>query len=440
MSTIFAQASGAGRAGVAVVRISGPRVPDILKKIAGVLPPPRVATLASLKNPLSGITIDRALVLYFPAPHSFTGEDVAECHIHGSRAVMSALARALHHCGARLAEAGEFTRRAFDNDKLDLTEVEGLADLLAAETEAQRVQALRLLEGDLRRVVDGWHGRLKKILAHTEAAIDFTDDESIPTDLQEQQHLKLEKLHDEIKLFLADARKGERRRDGFHIAIVGAPNAGKSSLLNVLAQRDVAIVSPTPGTTRDVLEVYLDLGGYAVVLADTAGLRETTDAIEDEGIKRARARAQDADMVVLMVDAADSAGQTMPSHCRSHPDQLMVVMNKIDVCAAPTSWHGHRAFGLSLKTREGLDHFLQALTQRVAHQLQQGAAPSLTRERHREILGDVAAHLERGMQAPSAELQAEDIRLAMRSLGRMTGHVDTDDLLDIIFRDFCLGK
>jgi tRNA modification GTPase len=440
--TIFAPSSAAGRAAVAVVRISGARAGAALDALTGrPRPMPRVATLVRLKDPASGLALDEALVLWFPAPRSFTGEDMAELHLHGSRAVVGAVLAALSHLpGLQLAEAGAFTRRAFDAGKLNLDEVEGLADLIQAETEAQRRQALRQLAGELGSLTEQWRERLLRALAHTEAEIDFPD-EDLPGGLIAALTPELHGLRTEIGRHLDDNRRGERLRDGLSIAIIGAPNAGKSSLLNRLIRREAAIVSTIAGTTRDVIEAQLDLGGYPVILADTAGLRDLEgasghDEIEREGMRRALARAEAADLKILVLDATDPAlGQLADA-------STLVVVNKIDLAPRPIEVPGHRVHALSAKTGAGLDDFLAALQREVAARLADAdtAAPVITRARHRAVLADTAAALERASAGRSPELIAEDLRLAARALGRITGRVGVEDVLDVIFREFCIGK
>lgn len=441
--TIFALSTAPGRAGVAVVRVSGPSAAPCLETIAGDVPVPRRATLRRLRDPKSGSGIDRALVLFFPGPSSVTGEDIAEFHIHGGPAVVAALAAVLARVpGCRPAEPGEFTRRAFDNGRLDLTEVEGLADLIAAETEAQRRLALRQMSGALSTLYEGWRGRLVRVLAHLEAAIDFPD-EGLPADLIAELVPELDGVAREIRTHLDDDRRGERVRAGIAIAIAGAPNAGKSSLLNALARRDVAIVAETAGTTRDVIEVHLDLGGYPVTVADTAGLRALDERemtpVEAEGIARARARAAAADLTLVVFDA------TLPPDAASRElvgADSVVVVNKTDLgsedpglAALPGPLHR-----VSVKTGAGLGALTETLSALVTERFGLGEVPALTRERHRAALSECAGALEASRQAALPELTAEDIRLAARALGRITGRVDVEDLLDVIFRDFCIGK
>lgn len=439
--TIFALASGSGRAGVAVLRVSGPASRICLNSLTGrSLPPVRRAVVRDLFA-LNGEMIDRALVLWFAGPESFTGEDVVEFHVHGGRAVVEAVVTALGGFpGVRMAEPGEFTRRAVLNGKLDLTQAEAIADLTSAETEAQRLQALRQYDGALSILYDGWRSELSKALAWVEAAIDFSDDE-LPEEVVAEAQRMSGDVAAEIIQHLADARRGELVRDGFYVAVVGPPNAGKSSLVNALAGRDVAIVSETAGTTRDIIEVRLNLGGYAVVVADTAGLRESSDAIESEGVRRALARAETADLVLLLRDGSDP-DKPLVWNNKNDNNAVITVWNKADLPGfAGASRDGQEDLVLSLKTGEGLEALIAALTEAARSQLQdQSEAPVLTRARHREALMEALASLERAGEAKALELFAEDLRLAVRSIGRITGRVDVEDLLDVIFRDFCIGK
>jgi tRNA modification GTPase len=433
--TIYAPATAAGRAAIAIIRLSGPEAGPALAALAGKLPPPRIARHVRLRDPESGAALDDGLALWFPGPHSVTGEDVAELHVHGSRAVLAAVMAALSRRGLRLAEPGEFTRRAFLNGKLDLTQAEAIADLAAAETEAQRRQALRQLDGQLGAVYRDWGERLLRLLAHLEAAIDFPD-EDLPPEIEARVAAETAALAEEIGAHLADRHRGERLRDGIAVAILGPPNAGKSSLLNQLARREAAITSPIAGTTRDVIEVAIDLAGYPVVLADTAGLRDSADVIEQEGLRRALARAEAAELRLFVFDACrpeDARGAA----AWPGPDTLLVA-NKIDLArdaaAMPTG-----AIPISALTGEGLPALIASLASRVA-ETYDIAAPVLTRARHRESLESADAALRRSLAADLPELRAEDLRLAWRSLGHITGHVDVEDLLDVIFADFCLGK
>ncbi len=438
---------------LSVIRLSGPRAPDALIFLTEPkaferghsardpsLPEPRRMVLRSLFDPLSGETIDRGLAVWFEAPHSETGEMMVELHLHGGRAVVGAALDAIGKLGfCRLAEPGEFTRRAFEHGKLDLTEAEAIADLVAAETAAQRRQALAQMDGALHRLYEDWRTAGLRALAHLEAAIDFPD-EDLPGGLADEVKAGVGRLRGEIAAHLAD-RRGERLREGLSIAIIGPPNAGKSSLLNLLARRDAAIVSEAAGTTRDVIEVHLDLGGWPVVLADTAGLRESPDAIEREGVRRARARADAADLRLLVLDASGDWQREMRSITeateRWSDAHDIVVVNKSDLAAVDAGV----VVPFSVRSGAGLPELLARLERSAEVLMQEGAgAPPLTRARHREALAECQAALERALVAPEVALAAEDLRLALRAIGRITGAVRIDELLDVIFRDFCIGK
>ena len=433
--TIFAPSSGTGRAGVSVLRISGPQAPQALQRLTGrPLPLERRATLAALHDPDSGELLDRGLVLWFPAPGSFTGEDVVELHLHGGHAVVSALLDALGRLpGCAPAEPGAFTRRAFDAGKLDLAEVEGLADLISAETAAQRRQALRQLDGGLSKRIEVWRDRLARQLAHLEATIDFPD-EDLPDELDTEALNDISAVRKEMDQHLGSAPLGERLREGLEIAILGPPNAGKSSLLNSLAKRDVAIVAETAGTTRDVVEVRLDIEGYPVTIADTAGLRnaegEALDPVEAEGIRRSLARADSADFKLLVFDATR---QPDPNILSLADADTLICWNKTDLSTgAPPTFPNQAAVALSAKTGEGLSRLIAALSGAVAQRFE--------RARHRQAVQEAVAALDRATSQTMPELSAEDLRIALRALGRVVGRVDVEDLLDVIFREFCIGK
>ncbi len=425
IDTIFAPASGAGQAALCVVRVSGARTREVVGALCS-LPPPREARLRAIRN-VSGEALDQGLVLWFPGPASFTGEDSAELHLHGGRAVLAAVSDALVTAGARPAEPGEFSRRAFLNGRMDLLEAEAIGDLIAAETEAQRRQAMRQMEGALGALLRGWSERLLHLLASQEALIDFPD-EDLPPEVEAAAMSHLARLQAEIDAHLADDRRGERLREGLVFAVIGAVNAGKSTLINDLAERDAAIISPIPGTTRDVLEIRLDIGGVPVTLLDTAGLRETEDPIEAEGVRRARARMAEADLVLHLSSAAE------PPPDVAAP--LLLVDSKTDL--TPASRPG--AIGISAATGAGMDTLRDALRHWASTLTQAAGPPPLTRARHRAALIEAAACLARAASAPLPELRAEDLRLAQRALGRITGAVGVEDLLDSLFRQFCIGK
>jgi tRNA modification GTPase len=440
--TIFALSTAAGRAAIAVVRVSGPRAGAALETLTGkALPRPRQASYRRVLNPDTGTAIDDGLVLWFPAPGSETGEDLAEFQIHGGRATVAALLAALGRLpGLRLARPGEFTRRAFGNGKLDLTAVEGLADLIEAETEAQRRQATRQLSGELGRIYEAWRAGLMAILAHAEAAIEFPD-EAAEQGFGSKIAREVATLVAEIARHLDDGGRGERLRAGLSVAILGAPNVGKSSLLNALSKREAAIVSARAGTTRDVVEVQLDLGGYPVLLADTAGIRDSADEIEIEGVRRAKVRAEEADVRLVVLDAEAWPDVGPEIRALLGPGSL-VVINKIDARDVPgePALEGVSALKLSARTGQGMADLIAALEREAVARMGVSETPLVTRARHREALERCSAALARSADAKLPELVAEDLRLAARELGRITGRVGVEDLLDVIFRDFCIGK
>ena len=441
--TIYAFATAPGRAGVAMLRLSGPQAAAVLRALAGRLPTPLRALVTTFKDPRSGETIDRGIALYFPAPKSLTGEDVAELHVHGGRAVAAALIDALAALpGLRLAEPGEFSRRAFLNSKLDLAAAEGIADLVAAETAAQRRQALRQLAGEAGRITEGWRARLLRAQARVEAEIDFPD-EDLPAGIAAAVATELAEIQGEIATFLADGQRGERLREGLTIAILGPPNAGKSSLMNALARRDVAITAATAGTTRDVIEVALDLGGYPVTLADTAGLRASRDAIEEEGVRRARARAAAADLKLVVVDATRPAEKDSIAAVLDR--DTVVVANKMDLAPRDDArWADALGAGVAVKLSVATGAGLAELEVRLGTEIERRfggvSAPLITRARHREALAAAHVALGRYPRAAAPELAAEELRQAVQALGRITGRVGVEDLLDVVFREFCIGK
>ena len=430
-STLFAPASGFGRAAIAVIRISGPAAGSVLVALAGPLPAPRRLSLRTLRDPSDGTMLDRALIAWMPGPNTVTGEDMAELHLHGGLAVRAGVIRALMAFpGCRPAEAGAFTRRAVLNGRMDLTEAEGVADLIEADTEAQRRQALRQLDGALGRRVAAWRDEAIDCLAATEAALDFSDEGDVDdAGLDRAVLARAAALRAAIAASLADGRRGERLREGFQVVLAGPPNAGKSTLLNVLSRRDAAIVSPVPGTTRDAIEVRLDLGGLPVMLVDTAGLWETHDPVEAEGILRTRRRMSEADLVLMLVPPGANPAE-LPGSGRVLP-----VRTKVDLDAASGP-----GLAVSARTGQGLPSLLDAIAAEAEVALGGGDA-LVTRERHRDALERCVAHLDR---LPSAvempELVAEDLRLAVRALGEVGGHVGIEEVLDRLFSGFCIGK
>lgn len=434
--TIFALATAPGRAAIAVIRVSGPAAGETVRRLTGRdLPAARQAVLRRLRDSRTGDVIDQSLVLWFPAPATVTGEDVAEFHVHGGRAVVQGVLDALASVpGVRPAEPGEFTRRAVLNGKMDLVEAEAVADLVAADTSRQRHQALDQLQGLHSALYDGWRQRLVNAMARLEAVIDFPDEE-LPAGLLDDNRAAVTFLEEEVRAHLDDGRRGERLREGLSVVILGAPNVGKSSLLNALAGSDAAIVSAEEGTTRDTIEVTMDIAGFAVSLVDTAGLREVPQGVEGEGIRRALKRAETADLTLLVADASHWE-ETWP-RIESHGDgNALVVASKADLACPPPGMPG-----LSVKTGEGIDRLIEAMAQhfRLAWR---GAVLSPSRTRHRAALLQVADALARyrNLEAGDVTLAAEDLRLATTALGRLIGRVEVEDLLDVIFSEFCIGK
>ncbi|MBO6037475.1 MAG: tRNA uridine-5-carboxymethylaminomethyl(34) synthesis GTPase MnmE [Acetobacter sp.] len=434
--TIFALSSGIERAAIAVMRVSGLESAQILTHLCGRLPEPRRAVLrklwrnARVQEPET--LLDEALVLWFPGPQSYTGEDGFELHLHAGPAVIEAVSEVLVHLGARPAEAGEFTRRAFQNGRIDLIEAEGIADLIAAETESQRKQALAQSKGALSRIYQQWAESLKALLAWQEALIDFPDEE-LPPHVAEKINNESEALITEMRHHIQEGCKGERIRRGMTFVITGPPNVGKSSLMNWLVQREAAIVSSQAGTTRDALEIVSTLAGVRITFIDTAGLRETEDLIEAEGVRRALFHVEQADCVIQLCSAESLPEEIFPN--------AILIGNKIDKEAVPTHYAGYEVLPISVLTGEGLSRLYEVLEQR-ARALTESTigAPLLTRARHEAGVREACSCLERSLHQALPELRAEELRLAMQALGRLTGHVGVEDLLDVIFSQFCIGK
>ncbi|XP_053321736.1 tRNA modification GTPase GTPBP3, mitochondrial isoform X1 [Spea bombifrons] len=465
--TIFALSSGHGKCGVAVIRTSGPASREALQLLTGWqrLPAPRKVTLTPVSCPKSGELLDKGLIVWFSGPRSFTGEDCCEYHVHGGPAVVRGVLQALGSIPTlRPAEPGEFTKRAFQNGKLDLTEVEGLGDLIHADTEFQRRQALRQMSGELGNLYQGWSRRLVKALAHIEAFIDFSEDDNVEDGVLIAVDEQVKRLRNELAQHLTDSRRGERLRDGVHVVLSGATNAGKSSLLNVISQKPAAIVSPIPGTTRDVVETMLNIGGYPIILSDTAGLRASDDPVEMEGIRRAKERQGDADILVVVIDASEVPlnKDALLNHWQSllcstsqaeNLGDVIIVLNKVDLltqsalislqelCEGPKI---PPVCFLSCHTGQGVSDFLDILQgslENICGDPLEGS-PSITQMRHRlhltsclDALGQYPVYREQDLV-----LAAEQLRVANRQLGSITGKVGAEEILDIIFRDFCIGK
>jgi tRNA modification GTPase len=437
--TIFALATAPGRAAVAVIRLSGPETARAVTALAGRLPAQRKASLRRLRT-ADGAVLDEALVLWFPGPASYTGEDSAELHLHGGVAVVEAVQDALLALGLRLAEPGEFTRRAFENGKLDLAQAEGVADLVDAQTTAQAKQALAQLGGALSQRHETWRGRLVEALAMLEANVDFPDEE-LPENVAARARPPLEALIADLEAASSDADRGRRVREGYRVAIIGAPNAGKSSLLNILAGRDAAIVTATPGTTRDVVEVPLEIAGYRVLLADTAGIRASEDEIEAEGVRRARRWAEEADLRLWVIDGSASDGSWAQARDLAQAGDIMA-RNKTDLPAGADADFAGDALALSVASGQGLAELRAVLEARVVADLAGSEFPAATRARHRALIEEALGHLRRAVAAltGSPELAAEDVRLAARALARISGVIGAEEVLGAVFGKFCIGK
>lgn len=436
--TIFALSSGRAPSAIAIIRVSGPQTRAAVERLCGQLPSPRLAQFVTLHD-LDGSAIDESVTLWFPGPNSATGEDVAEFHVHGGRAVIAAMFDALGSIdGLRPAEPGEFTRRAFENGKLDLTEAEGLDDLIHADTDRQRRQALRHLKGLLGARAETWRQQIIEAAALVEAGIDFSDEGDVSAELVAPALKKIAALKSEIEETLISSAQSERLREGLTVAIAGPPNAGKSTLLNRLARREAAIVSPHAGTTRDVIEVHLDLDGYPVTVIDTAGVRETHDPVEQEGVRRARDRARTSDLVLWLVDANGKAALSPASDGDHAP--VWIVRNKVDLIG---SKNGEGAqFDISASRGDGVSELIAALVSYAQDYFGSGEMALVSRARHRTLLQETVAALDRAGRSADRgdELLAEELRIAIHSLGRLTGRVDVEDILDVIFREFCIGK
>ncbi len=442
--TIYALSTVAGKSGVAVFRISGPNALQAVRRLTALdiaRIQPRYAYFTALHD-LAGRQADKGLILYFKAPASFTGEDIVEIHSHGSKAVIACLLENLGNIeGFRLAEPGEFSKRAFYNGKMDLTEAEGLADLIDSETREQQKYALRQMNGDLKNLYDGWREKLVEILAYLEAYIDFPDEE-LPDDLVSRLENTVFKVAEEIDRHLRQSSCGERLREGFRVVILGEPNAGKSSLLNTLAKREAVIVSDIAGTTRDAVDVYMDINGYPVIFTDTAGLRETQEQIERRGIEIAFDKAKSADLVIALLNGENINLLPFVNIEKEYKNNMLYIVNKSDkLNKEQCSSLSDKAYTLiSAKYQQGIDVLLQKISARIAEEFTASSGALITRRRYREVLSDVFKDLQRFNLHKSIELAAEDIRLAARNIGKITGRIEVDEILDKIFGSFCIGK
>ena len=442
--TIYALSSGPGTSGVAVIRVSGKNTAEVIKKLTrSKLPPPRVATLKKFNENGQKNLIDEGVIIWFPAPNSYTGEDLAEFHVHGSRAVINAMHSAISKIrNCRLAEPGEFTKRAFQNGRINLLKAESIADLISSETEIQRKQALKIMSGKSSDKFNAWRKKLLKILSHVEAKIDFPE-EDLPQNIMKEIQKTSNEVLKEIKKTLNDQKVGERIREGFKIAILGPPNSGKSSLLNYLSKRDVAIVSEIAGTTRDVVETHLNLDGYPVIVSDTAGIRNSKDEIEKKGIKIALKRAEDADLKLVIVSAKNVDITSVLKKLLTKNGILVV--NKSDLIKGKlnSKFKKYEHVLISIKKDSNLNKLITKIKSKLKNKFTSTEDILITRERHRQNLINCVQHLEKFKVKKSAQdfdKAAEDLRLATRHLGMIVGKVDVEELLGSIFNDFCIGK
>ena len=442
--TIYALSSGPGVSGIAVIRISGQNTKKVIKNMTFSEPPnPKIATFVKFKDPKTKETIDEGILLWFPAPNSYTGEDMAEFHVHGSKSVIDAIHSSISSIdGCRLAEAGEFTKIAFQNGKINLLKAESISDLLASETEIQRKQAIKIMSGKSSDKFNLLRNRLLKILSNIEAKIDFPEDD-LPKDILNNIHLETKSIKDEIKKILNDQKVGERIREGFKIAIVGPANVGKSSLLNYLSKRDVAIVSELAGTTRDVIETHLNLDGYPVIISDTAGIRSSKDEIEKKGIKLTFEKAESADLKLIVIEPKSVEFTHFLEDLASK--KAILVVNKIDLGVSQLSdeLKKYNPVFISIKDEKNLDKLVSLIKANLKNKFISSGDIFITRERHRVNLEKCLEHLEKfgdNKSSDDFDKAAEDLRLATRYLGMIVGKVEVEEILGSIFSDFCIGK
>ncbi len=439
--TIYALSSVYGKSGVAVIRISGQNALQAVRVMTSIditKIKPRYAYFSDIKNQ-QGTLLDKSLVIYFKSPYSFTGEDIVEMQIHGAKAVISSVLETLSSIpDFRLAEAGEFSKRAFYNQKMDLTEAEGLADLIDSETTEQQKYALRQMQGELKNLYNGWREKLLKVMAHLEAYIDFPDEE-LPSDIIDNLQNTVFKVKEDITKHLNKGNNGERLRDGFRVVILGEPNAGKSSLLNTVAQREAVIVSDIAGTTRDAIDIHLDIDGYPIIFTDTAGIREAAGIIEQKGIELAYTKAQDADVVICLFDGLKDIPQQFENIDKN---KIIYVANKSDKISDEQKifWQNKGCLLISAKQNQGIDRLLKAISSKIKDKFNTSSGALITRQRYREALKNTVCYLNQFSFNKDIELSAEDIRLACREIGKITGRIEIDEILDKIFGSFCIGK
>ena len=443
--TIYALSSGPGISGVAVIRVSGPETTKVISKLTnGHLPKPRIATLKKINKINTNEMIDEGIILWFPGPESYTGEDMVEFHVHGSISVVTAIQHSISKIeNCRLAEPGEFTKIAFQNGKINLLKAESIADLISSETEIQRQQAIKIMSGKNSDKYNSWREGLLKILSNVEAKIDFPD-EDLPENILNEIKKNSEKIKKEIKKSLDDQKVGERIREGFRIAILGPTNAGKSSLLNYLSRRDVAIVSEIAGTTRDVIETHLNIDGYPVVLSDTAGIRDSKDEIEKRGLRLALKKAEDADLNLIVIEPKNAHFTGFLKDLVSS-DKTIIVVNKSDlgVDEMILDFKKYNPIYISIKNKKNINSLISAMKDKLKNQFISSEDILITRERHRQHLEQCVLHLENFKNKNNLEdfdKAAEDLRLATRHLGTIVGAVDVEEILGSIFNDFCIGK